>query len=146
MPFFYVLKQKLINVVPFSDRKKLGKRWRTWRRIFITIQSAKNRIPQIHFKITELPQEKLSNTAILKNPNVPLLITNLSKSMSNFVSTDEHCIKLVQQGVHVQLLQLLARTIKKEVNTPYIIYGDIFWRLYLECDCKIISLTELVNL
>lgn len=35
-------------------------------------------------------------------------------AVGNFGRTDEHCIKLVQQGVHVQLLQLLARTTRKE--------------------------------
>ncbi|XP_020627629.1 rap1 GTPase-GDP dissociation stimulator 1-like [Orbicella faveolata] len=35
-------------------------------------------------------------------------------AVGNFGRTDEHCIKLVQQGVHVQLLQLLARTTKRE--------------------------------
>lgn len=35
-------------------------------------------------------------------------------AVGNFGRTDEHCIKLVQQGVHVQLLQLLVRTTKRE--------------------------------
>ncbi|KAJ7373122.1 Rap1 GTPase-GDP dissociation stimulator 1 [Desmophyllum pertusum] len=35
-------------------------------------------------------------------------------AVGNFARTDEHCIKLVEQGVHVQLLQLLARTTKRE--------------------------------
>lgn len=35
-------------------------------------------------------------------------------AVGNLGRTDEHCIKLVQQGVHVQLLQLLARTTRKE--------------------------------
>ncbi|KAJ7373112.1 Rap1 GTPase-GDP dissociation stimulator 1 [Desmophyllum pertusum] len=35
-------------------------------------------------------------------------------AVGNFGRTDEHCIKLVEQGVHVQLLQLLARTTKRE--------------------------------
>lgn len=35
-------------------------------------------------------------------------------AVGNFGRTDEHCIKLVQQGVHVELLQLLARTTRRE--------------------------------
>ncbi|KAL9957921.1 hypothetical protein ACROYT_G034877 [Oculina patagonica] len=35
-------------------------------------------------------------------------------AVGNFGRTDEHCIKLVEQGVHVQLLQLLAKTTKRE--------------------------------
>ena len=53
----------------------------------------------------------------------------------HFVSTDEHCIKLVQQGVHVQLLELLARTTKREVNTLYgatTEYRAIFEAFYLK--------------
>jgi len=52
------------DVVPFSDwnRKRLRKRWRTWRRIFNTVQSAKYHIPQVR----RIPQYRKSS---LKLPN-----------------------------------------------------------------------------
>ncbi|KAJ7373124.1 Rap1 GTPase-GDP dissociation stimulator 1 [Desmophyllum pertusum] len=44
---------------------------------------------------------------------IVMLLTE-DDSMKVLFDDDEHCIKLVEQGVHVQLLQLLARTTKRE--------------------------------
>jgi len=57
--------------------KRLEKGWRTWRIIFNTVQNVKKPhpagsentvIPQFEIKTTEIPQGKLSNTAITQTP------------------------------------------------------------------------------
>jgi len=75
---------------PIGNWKRLGKRWRTRRIIFNTVQNAKKphpagsentAIPQFEIKITEIPQEKLSDTAIpqtLMSPSVVDIIREIA--------------------------------------------------------------------